>query len=141
MRMLIPTDGSKAALRAVDHVIETAALYAGGIEIHLLNVQLPILSGNVKSFISQEKIDEYYHDEGMSALQAAKERLDAAGIACHVHIGVGNVAETILHYAREKECDQICMARSGMGTISGFLLGSVAAKLVHLSEIPLLLIR
>ncbi len=141
MKMLIPVDGSNVALGAVDHAVRTAGLYAGGLEVHLLNVQLPVLSGNVKTFISQEKLDEYYHDEGMNALRTAKGRLDEAGIPCHVHIGVGNIAETILHYARANQCDLICMARSGLGTLSGILLGSVAARLVHLSEIPVLLVR
>lgn len=140
MKMLIPSDGSEAAMRAVEHAIKTAGLYAGGVEIHLLNVQLPILSGNVRLFISREKIEDYYREEGMAALSGAKEKLDAAGIACHVHTGVGNVAETILQYAIKIGCDQICMAKSGMGTLSRIFLGSVAAKLIHLSEIPVLLI-
>ena len=141
MKMLIPLDGSESALAAVDHAVNTSALYSGGIEVHLLNVQLPVASGNVRTFISQEKLDEYYREEGMNALRAAKARLDEAGIACHVHIGVGHVAETILRYAREYGCDAICLARSGMGTLSGMLLGSVVARLVHLSEIPILLVR
>ncbi|HQT26770.1 MAG TPA: universal stress protein [Burkholderiales bacterium] len=138
--MLIPVDGSKAALRAVDHVIGTAGLYEGRVEVHLLNVQFPILSGNVRAFVSEGKIEEYYREEGMKALQEARDRLEAAGVACHVHIGVGNVAETVLRYAKETGCDQICMARSGMGTISGILLGSVAGKLAQVSDIPVLLV-
>lgn len=140
MKMLVPVDGSEAALSAVDHVIRSAAQYVGGLEVHLLNVQLPILSGNVRAFISQDRLDAYYHDEGMSALKAAKERLDAAGIPVHAHIGVGNAAETILAYARENRCDQICMGTTGLGSFSGFLLGSVAARLIHLSEIPVLMV-
>lgn len=141
MKILIPVDGSEAALRAVDQVIKTAHQYVGGVEAHLLNVQLPILSGNVRVFISQDKIDAYYHDEGMIALKAAKEKLDSVGISCHVHIGVGNVAETILRFAKENRCDQICMGTSGMGAISGLFLGSVATRLIHLTEIPVLLVR
>lgn len=141
MRWLIPLDGSDAALAAVEYAVRSTSLYANGLDVHLLNVQLPILSGNVRTFVSREKMDEYYREEGMKALEPAKARLEASGIPCRMHIGVGNVAETILHHARESRCDQICMARSGMGAISGFFLGSVAAKLVHLSEIPVLLVR
>ena len=141
MRMLIPVDGSEASLRAVDHAIAAADLYAGGLDIHLLNVQFPILSGNVRAFISEQKMEEYYHDEGSKAIGEAKRRLDAAGVSCHAHIGVGNVAETILRYARENSCEQICLSASGMGTLSGILLGSVASKLLHISEIPLLVVR
>ncbi len=137
--MLIPLDGSDAALHAVDHVIETAKFYQGGVEVHLLNVQFPILSGNVRTFVSADKIEEYYREEGMKALKDARQRLDAACIAFHVHIGVGSVAETILRYAKETGCDQICMARHGIGKVA--LLGSVAGKLLHASEIPVLFVR
>ncbi len=141
MRVLIPVDGSKSALRAVSHVAETAGLYAGGVEVHLLNVQMPILSGNVRSFVGQDKLQAYYHDEGMAILEPACSVMKAANLPCRIHIGVGNVAQTILDYAREMKCDQICMGKGGMGAISGMLLGSVASRLIHISEIPLLLVH
>ena len=141
MRILVPVDGSPAALRAVAHVAIEAGRYAEMPEIHLINVQLPILSGNVRTFFSRERIDAYYHDEGMRVLRPARERLEASGIPCSVHIGVGNAAQTIAQYAKDRHCDMICMGRGGMGGISGMLMGSVASRLIHVSEIPILLIH
>jgi len=54
MKMLLPVDGSENSLRAVQHVIAMKEKYSDPIEVHLLNVQLPVASGAVKMFISQQ---------------------------------------------------------------------------------------
>ena len=69
------------------------------------------------------------------------QKLDAARVKYHYHIGVGEESETIVKYAREKGCDQIFMGTRGLGSISGLLLGSVATKVIHLSPVPVLLAK
>ena len=63
------------------------------------------------------------------------------GSAIRYSIEVGDPAETIVQYAREKNCDQILMGTQGMGSLSGFVMGSVASKVVHLSPVPVLLTK
>jgi nucleotide-binding universal stress UspA family protein len=106
-----------------------------------LNVQLPILSGNVKSFIRRDQLEEYYRDEGHAALKAARERLDHAGVKYMPHIGIGAPAEVIVEYAKKKHCHQICIGTRGLGSVAGQLLGSVANKVIHLAPCPVLLVR
>jgi nucleotide-binding universal stress UspA family protein len=56
-----------------------------------------------------------------------------------LHIGVGNAAPVIAHYAREKQCQQIFMSEQAGVSASG-LMGSVAAEVVHLSDVPVTLV-
>ena len=51
----------------------------------------------------------------MAALKTAMQKLDAAKIKYHHHIGVGEAAEVISQYATEKGCDQIIMGTRGHG--------------------------
>ncbi|HEX9811647.1 MAG TPA: universal stress protein [Burkholderiales bacterium] len=44
-------------------------------------------------------------------------------------------------YAREKRCDQIYIGTRGLGPITGMLLGSVTTKVLHLSDVPVLLVK
>jgi len=142
MKILVPVDGSECANRAVDHLIKKLAWYKDGVEIHLLNVQHPIPYGQrVTSVIGHEKIAQYHHDEGMAALKTAMGKLDAAKVKYHHHIGVGEEADVICKYAREKGVDQIFMGTRGMGTVSNLLLGSVATKVIHLAPVPVLLVK
>ena len=140
-RVLMPVDGSQPALRAVDHLIKNIGWYKE-IELHLLNVQHPMPYGNrVSSVVGHDKVNEYHREEGMAALKPAMGKLDAAGIKYHSHIGVGDPAETIAEYAREKGCDRIYMGTRGMGSVSNVLLGSVATKVIALSPVPVLLVK
>jgi len=142
LKVLLPVDGSEASNRAVDHMIKNAEFYKEPIELHLLNVQYPIPYGSrVASFIGHDKINDYLKEEGMNALKPAMGKLDAAGIAYHYHIGVGEPAETIADYARQKQCDRIYMGTRGMGSVSNVLLGSVATKVIALADVPVLLVK
>ena len=141
MKMLLPVDGSENSLRAVQHVIAMKEKYSDPIEVHLLNVQLPVASGAVKMFISQQQLNDFYRDEGVAALKDARALLDQAGVSYQHHIGVGDLAGTITSYAKDKQCRQIVIGTRGRGSFAGALLGSVATKVVHLADIPVLLIK
>jgi nucleotide-binding universal stress UspA family protein len=142
MKLLLPVDGSEAAGRAVDHVIRSLRRYRDAVEIHLLNVQRPIPYGQrVASVLGHERIAQYHREEGLAALAAARAKLDAAGVRYEHHIGVGDEAEVICQYAREKEVDQIVMGTRGLGAVSSLLLGSVATKVIHCSPVPVLLVK
>lgn len=138
--ILIPVDGSESSIRAVKAAIKTANEF-GGAALHLLTVQPPIVSGNVKRFFSAEAINDYYQDEGKNALLPAKAILDEAGVAYTEEIAVGPVAPTIADYAKSKECDMIIMGTRGLGAVSGFVLGSVTTKVLSLVDMPVALIK
>ena len=142
LRFLVPVDGSESSSRAVDYLIKKLGWFKGGAEIHLLNVQHPIPYGNrVSSVIGHDKIAQYHQEEGMVALKNAMQELDAAKLEYHYHIGVGEPAEVICQYAKDKGCDQILMGTRGLVSVSGLVLGSVANKVIHLSTVPVLLVK
>ena len=141
MKILIPVDGSANALRAVEHVIRSIATLKERPLLLLLNVQWNVATGNVKLFISQKTIDDYYREQGMAALQSARAALDAAELPYQYHISVGTPAEAIVQYACEQHVDQIVMGRQGQGGLQALLLGSVVNKVLHLANCPVLLIK
>ena len=139
LRFLLPVDASEASLRAVDHVMAQASHYRDPIELHLLNVQ-HALPSDVSSHIAQDVIKSFHHDEGIKALAAARAKLDASSTPYVFHIGVGDPGHVIAHFGRELRCDEIVMATRGSG-LTGAALGSVAMKVVHLADRPVLLLK
>lgn len=140
LKLLVPVDGSESSIRAIDHLLARVDWFKGPVEIHLLNVQHP-LHGEVGMFLDSGQIRDFHREEGLKALGAARRKLDGAGIAHEFHIGVGDPAEVILQYAREKDCGEIVMGTRGLGTIASLLLGSVASRIIQTSEVPIVLVK
>jgi nucleotide-binding universal stress UspA family protein len=140
-KILIPVDGSDYALHAVDYVIKNIAALKEPPRVLLLNAQWNVAAGNVKLFISQQTIDDYYREQGMAALQSARAALDAAALPYQYHISVGTPAEAIAQYAFEQGADQIVMSRQGQGGLQSLLLGSVVNKVLHLASCPVVLVK
>lgn len=141
MKILIPVDGSANAQRAVDYVIKNVAALKETPQLLLLNVQWNVATGNVKLFINQKTINDYYREQGMAALQSARAALDAAALPYQYHISIGTPAEAIAQYANEQIVDQIVMGRQGQGGMQSLLLGSVVNKVLHLAIMPVLLVK
>ncbi|OGT18492.1 MAG: universal stress protein UspA [Gallionellales bacterium RIFOXYB12_FULL_54_9] len=141
MKILIPLDGSAGALRAVDYVISQMNSFRTPPQLLLLNVQWKVATGNVKLFINQDVINDYYREQGMEALRAPCAALDEAKLPYQYHISVGMPAESIVQYAGEQGVDQIVMSRQGEGGLKVFLLGSVVSKVLHLADCPVLLVK
>lgn len=140
MKFLIPVDGSEAANRAVDYVINSAAWLSQPAQIYVLNVQWKLAMGNVKLFISQATMDDYYREQGLAQLSAARAKLDAAQVAYEYHISVGAPASAIVQYADAHKIEQIVLSKQGQTGLQSMLLGSVASQVVQLSSRPVLVL-
>ena len=68
-------------------------------------------------------------------------KLDAAGLPYQARVLVGPVAETIVEHAKRTRCELIYIGTRGMNALGKALLGSTAAKVLHISDVPVLLVK
>jgi nucleotide-binding universal stress UspA family protein len=141
VNILVGQDGSDVSLHAIGSVIDLAARLREPPQVHLVFVHPPIPLDFATKHIDQAALDAYYREEGEQALAAASDLLAAARIAVTRHIHVGVAAPTIVKLAGELDCQLICLGTHGRGALSTALLGSVAGKVVHLSTLPVMLVR
>ena len=141
MKILLAVDGSVSANRAAEWLIHSSTWLKETPQIFLINVQWKLSSGNVKMFIDQETMDDYYQEQSVAALSEARRMLDTAGLSYHSHVSIGTPAEAIVQYAQEQKIDQVIMGAHGQGALSTFLLGSVVSKVLHLASMPILLVK
>jgi nucleotide-binding universal stress UspA family protein len=144
-RILIPTDGSPVARKAIKAGIRFAK-EAGA---------------SVVGYYAVEAIERIYYSEGRSGrpstVKALEKRLskqgerylaeirkaaEAAGVTCDTLMtSAAAPHQGIIDAARKKKCDVIFIASHGRGTFASLLLGSVTQKVLTYSTIPVLVYR
>lgn len=141
-RVLLPIDGSDCALRALTLLLDKRSRYRNpeDLDIHLVNVQAP-LSHDVTRFASNEQVAEFHREQSEKAMHGACQLLDAAKAAHTCHHLIGSVADEICQLADALQCDQIVMGTHGRGALQELLMGSITTKVIHLSKIPILLVK
>ena len=139
-KALVPVDGSAAAHRAVRHVVALAHIYPS-IEAVLLNVQPDVDSWEVRRVLTRNEVEALEESRGGDALQEDREVLEGAGIRFTPLVEIGPAAETIARIARVQGCDGIVMGTRGLGAVSSMMLGSVSSQVLHLSDLPITLVK
>ena len=139
-KALVPVDGSPNSDRAVSHVVMLAEINPA-LEVVLLNVQPEIDDWQVRRFLKKEEVEAMEESKGGDALQSARALLDAAGVPYEAHAEVGPLAETIVAVADRMRCDEIVMGTRGRTALADLLIGSTVTRVVHLSKVPVLLIK
>lgn len=141
-KILLAVDGSSHALRTARKLVQSMAWYRDALQVHLLYVHLPVPEVHgLHHVVSREALHRFYRQEGEAALKSCRKVLDRAGIKYELEIDVGPIAETIVSRAKKTRCHMIYMGTRGMNAIENMLMGSIATKVLHLSPVPVVLVR
>lgn len=135
--ILVPMDGSPGALRALKHAASRRNR-DGLTHVVVLNVQSALPASR---HVSRRMIAEYQAARAESELKAARAFIAARKLDAECYLRTGEVASTIVAVARETGCGEIVMGSRGLGRVAGLVLGSVATKVIHLSPVPVTLVK
>jgi nucleotide-binding universal stress UspA family protein len=141
--ILIATDGSALAEKAVSHGVSLAKAVGG--KVTALIVEHPFNVFDVPES-KMRQMPEAFAQHAMHAKQHAETVLGrvadaakAAGVACEtVQVEHEHPYQAIIETAKAKGCDVIVMASHGRSGISAVLLGSVTNKVLTHTDIPVL---
>jgi nucleotide-binding universal stress UspA family protein len=141
MRIAIAVDGSEASRRAVRHAIDLAGKLRKAPRIDLVHVDEPLLE-SVRKRLGEKQVARYHDENSGFALKKARQLLERAGIE---HVAYQLVADepalALAKFASDTACDLLVMGSQGRGGLKGFLLGSVAQKVIASVRIPVTLVR
>ena len=142
MKILVAVDGSKASLDALKNVIDHTDQYREAPSIELVTVHRPVPKlGGMGGAVGKSQLDRYYQEEGDQTLAEAKKLLERAGIPYEPRVLVGEPAEMIVKQAKKVGADLIAVGATGKSALGKMLLGSTAAKVLQLADIPVLLLK
>ena len=144
--ILVPLDGSvfgEAALPCAQELARTSgaqvvlmqAVTPHHFEIDLAETRSPHLA----------KLSEEYVEHATAAargyLAGIEQRLSGDGIVTRSVVETGQAAEAILACAKSNAVGLIALSTRGRSGISALVMGSVANKVLHSAEVPVLLVK
>ena len=122
-KLLVPLDGSESAHRALAWA-SAFAQATGKASLHLVHVGAGAPTG-----------------EESALLQRAERELREKRVPFTSEVLRGPVAATIAEHAAREGCDGIVMGTRGMSPIEDLVVGSIAAKVVQLTRLPVTLVK
>jgi nucleotide-binding universal stress UspA family protein len=141
MKILVPTDGSTCALRALDYAIHLANSMGNAPSISLLSVHDDTGLKHVRKHFPKGTIEAFLHDLSVKELKSSKIKLEKSSLDHEVIIKTGHVAGEIVKVAKSGKFDLIVMGAKGRSTFTDLLIGSVAQRVLSATQIPVTLIK
>jgi len=141
--ILAPIDGSDNAQRALATAAELVKLTGAELTVVTLFRHHSPLEGSFSIGRDQtaENIDDILREHAREIAEAGKAQAVSLGIANpRAFVRNGPIARGIVAFAKEHDCDLIVVGSRGLGSVEGFLLGSVSHKVTGLAECPVLVV-
>ncbi|MBI4594957.1 MAG: universal stress protein, partial [Candidatus Tectomicrobia bacterium] len=142
--VLLPLDGSKAAEAALPYT--ESIVNKAKVRVSLLRAVSPLVdqyAGPPEGYVVDYtgKVMQALEEEAVDYLKQTAKIFEERGILVSTTMIIGSPATEILKYIEKQKVDLVVMSSHGRTGFGRWILGSVADKVLHSVEIPLLLIR
>jgi len=145
--LVLGYDGSDCAQRALRHAATLAGQMTGASVLVVYAFEFSVgyvPTGMTDSpLMMSAEFDDHVQlvrDFGEQQVKAAKDELTKAGVTATTLVAEGRPVEALLDAAKENDAEMIVVGSHGEGAMSAAFLGSTALKLLHHSEIPVLVV-
>lgn len=140
MRIVLAADGSPYTKKALAFLTTNESLCGPNDELFVVNVQMPI-PPRVKSMVGASAVRSYHEEEAAKVIEPIEKFLDRKGLNYHCEWSSGEPAQQILDAVREHKAQMIVMGTHGYGVLGRALMGSIAQRVLHDAEVPVLLVK
>jgi nucleotide-binding universal stress UspA family protein len=141
--IVVGTDGSETALKAVEAAVALARL--AGARVELVSAYEPVSREQLRDEARRVPADLQWtvdpREDVDATLAKAAELVGAAGVETGTYAREGDPADAILDVAEELGSDLIVVGNKGMTGAKRFLLGSVPNKVSHHAPCSVMIVR
>jgi nucleotide-binding universal stress UspA family protein len=144
MKLLVPVDGSKYALDALNVAIDFVKTKGGEISVISVVPYIGGMDGQEISPARRERHMETFEKRAEEIVKQACDVLHAANVTstCTKNIVTSvSVADAIVDFAESEKIDLIIMGSRGLSPSSTFKIGSVASQVVKQSPCSVYLVK
>ena len=141
--ILAAFDGSEGSEAALRKAAELASLCRAELTVLTLYRHHSVLEGSmyVTNAEQPDNVDEIMRNHAKDIAETGASIARQAGCEnIRAFVKGGPTARTIVGFSKEHENDLIVMGSRGLGSIEGYLLGSVSHKVTSLSTCPVLVV-
>lgn len=145
--LVLGYDGSDCAKKALAHTVELAkhiddaeVFVIHAFEFSIGYVPMGMTDSPLMMSSEYDQHVDLVRAFGEQAVAEAQQALEAAGIRATGEVVEGKAVDVLLETAREKKAAAIVVGSHGEGAMSAAFLGSTALKLLHHSDIPILVV-
>lgn len=141
MKVLLATDGSQNADRAARWLV--------GLKSEL-NVPLQVLVSSIHDdtpysggmrHLGRADVEAALKEQAAKDAASVQAILQEGGLTPELKLEIGPVAQTLAGIAKREGCAMIVMGQKGRSTLANLLMGSIATRVVSISEVPVTLVR
>lgn len=143
--ILVPTDGSKLSLKALDLAAEMAGETNAQVSVLYVSPSYPTMIGGDGYMITPTTIKDWDIAIAKGAARV-REQVEKRAVAKSVAVQFLSVTVDqpyigIIDVAKRKKCDLIVMSSHGRRGISALLIGSETTKVLTHCKVPVLVCR
>jgi nucleotide-binding universal stress UspA family protein len=136
--ILVPTDGSETAERALDTAANLARTHDSA--LHVVSV-VDLAAHPDASMADTGPAYEALEEAGQRSLDRAVDRMEEAGVGTvEASLLSGEPASSIVASADERDVDLVVMGTHGRSGIGRLLLGSVTERVLRETTVPVLVV-
>ena len=136
-RILIASDGSEGAARALSAAIALARMHKS--ELHMILVEeLPRFPASVDEVV-EEKLEANHRYEAVIAQAKAQAR--AQGVSLTEHVVVGHAVPAIVEFVERERFDLLVVGFMGHSALYNRLIGGTTDRLVELAPCSVLVVK
>jgi len=140
MKIVLAVDGSAYTKRMLSYLAAHDELVGRENQFVALNVTSEV-PPHAARFLPQEVLRQYYADEGEKVLGPVRDFARLQGWPLQERHAIGYPPDKLVGLIADEEPDLLVMGSHGHGAFTSALLGSVSARLLSHTKIPVLLIR
>ncbi|RZL04931.1 MAG: universal stress protein [Rubrivivax sp.] len=139
LKILLPVDGSEAALLAVHHALQ---LVGAGLKARFVvaNVQESATLYELVVAHDPKVLQQVSEAAGRDLVRPAVALLSAAGQQVETALASGDPAHMLAEILESHGCDAVIMSARG-GGLRAAVLGSVSQEMVQRSAVPVTLVK
>ena len=141
MKILVAADGSRFTKRMLAYLAAHDEWWRSQEHRFTVMTVVPALPARAANALTKQIVHNHYAEEAQETLDPIRKFFAKQGIESDFVHKIGDPADQIGQMARKGNFDLLLMGSHGHGSLARMVLGSVVARVLATTDVPVLIVR